>query len=56
MSQEYQIPGDIAFSEINDSINHLKQAVIAGKPWYIALLESIGLWTWSEENDWSQKT
>ncbi|MDY6893295.1 MAG: hypothetical protein SVO26_06245 [Chloroflexota bacterium] len=34
----------------NEAIQHLKQAIFAGKPWYIALLEAIGLWTCSEEN------
>jgi len=30
-------------------IRHLEQAIIAGKHWYLALLEAIGLWTESEE-------
>ena len=36
--------------EGNEAIRHLKQAVAGGKPWHIALLEAIGLWTWPEEN------
>jgi hypothetical protein len=32
-----------------ESIRHLEQAIIAGKHWYIALLEAIGLWTDGEE-------
>jgi hypothetical protein len=32
-----------------EAIRHLEQAVIAGKHWYLALLEAIGLWTESEE-------
>ena len=36
--------------EGNEAIRHLKQAVAGGKPWHIALLEAIGLWTCPEEN------
>jgi hypothetical protein len=36
-------------SQNDEAIRHLKQAVSAGKHWYIALLEAIGLWTASEE-------
>ncbi|MBM3118051.1 MAG: hypothetical protein FJ006_00610 [Chloroflexi bacterium] len=32
------------------AIEHLKQAVAKGKHWYLALLETIGLWKSSEEN------
>jgi hypothetical protein len=32
-----------------EAIRHLKQAIIGGKHWYIALLEAIGLWTDGEE-------
>jgi hypothetical protein len=32
-----------------EAIRHLEQAVIAGKHWYLALLEAIRLWTESEE-------
>jgi hypothetical protein len=32
-----------------EAIRHLKQAIADGKHWYIALLESIGLWTSAEE-------
>lgn len=32
-----------------EAIRHLKQAIADGKRWYIALLESIGLWTSAEE-------
>jgi len=31
------------------AIRHLKQAIISGQHWYIALLEAIGLWTTTEE-------
>jgi len=32
-----------------EAIRYLKQAIIGGKHWYIALLEAIGLWTDGEE-------
>jgi len=32
-----------------EAIRHLKQAIISGKHWYIALLEAIGLWKAAEE-------
>ena len=32
-----------------EAIGYLKQAIIGGKHWYIALLEVIGLWTTAEE-------
>jgi len=32
-----------------EAIRHLEQAIIAGKHWYIALLEAIELWTDGEE-------
>ncbi|MEK7280924.1 MAG: hypothetical protein AAB037_01050, partial [Chloroflexota bacterium] len=31
------------------AIEHLKQALAQGRPWYPALLEAIGLWTLAEE-------
>ncbi len=34
----------------NRAITHLKQEIAAGKNWYLALLEAIGLWTGAEEN------
>jgi hypothetical protein len=33
----------------NEAVQHLKQAIIGGKHWYIALLEAIGLWRSAEE-------
>ncbi len=33
-----------------EAIQHLKQSIAAGKHWYIALLEAIGLWGSGEEN------
>ena len=32
-----------------EAIRHLEQAITGGKHWYIALLETIGLWTATEE-------
>ncbi len=32
-----------------EAIRHLKQAIAAGQHWYIALLESMGLWSNAEE-------
>ena len=32
-----------------EAIRHLEQAIFAGKHWYIALLEAIGLWTEGDE-------
>jgi len=32
------------------AIRHLEQAIAAGKHWYIALLEAVGLWTSAEED------
>ena len=31
-----------------EAIRHLKQAIISGKHWYIALLEAVGLWDTAE--------
>jgi len=32
-----------------EAIRHLRQAIVNGQHWYIALLEAIGLWTTAEE-------
>lgn len=32
------------------AIQHLKQAIVEGKHWYLALLEAIGMWKSSEED------
>lgn len=34
----------------SEAVQHLKQAIAAGKPWHIAVLEAIGLWSWPEES------
>jgi hypothetical protein len=33
-----------------EAIRHLKEAIIAGKHWYLALIEAMRLWTASEES------
>ncbi|MFC1925438.1 hypothetical protein ACFLW2_01935 [Chloroflexota bacterium] len=38
-----QAPGD------REAILHLKQSILDGKQWYIALLEAVGLWASAEE-------
>lgn len=32
-----------------EALRHLKQALLEGKPWYLTLLESMGLWTLPRE-------
>jgi len=34
----------------SEAVQHLKQAIANGRPWHIALLEAIGLWSWPEES------
>lgn len=34
----------------NEPVRYLKQALAEGKPWYLALLEAIGMWTYPDEN------
>ncbi|OGO00557.1 MAG: hypothetical protein A2Y59_05910 [Chloroflexi bacterium RBG_13_52_14] len=34
----------------SEAVQHLKQAIAGGRPWHIALLEAIGLWSWPEES------
>ena len=36
-------------SAAEEAVNHLRQAIVSGKHWYVALLEAIGLWTAPEE-------
>ena len=33
----------------NEAITHFRQAVASGRPWHLALLEAIKLWTCPEE-------
>ena len=39
-----------ASGEDSHAIQHLRQSVADGKPWHVALLEAIGLWTCPEED------
>ena len=45
-------PNPCAVTSVGDSeaVQHLKQAIALGRPWHIALLEAIGLWSWPEES------
>ena len=50
MSYRDSGPDTVLPDEDNDAVRHLKMELAAGKPWHIALLGAIGLWTWPEEN------
>jgi hypothetical protein len=39
----------LAEFEDNEAVRHFKQAIIAGKNWYLALLEAISMWSLTEE-------
>ncbi len=43
VSSQASSPGDA------EAIRHLEEAIMAGKHWYLALLEAMGLWTSAEE-------
>jgi hypothetical protein len=47
--ENYNFKGVSSFED-NEAIRHLKQDVASGKPWHIALLEAIALWTLPEED------
>jgi len=47
---EKQASPQLTKTEDNEAIRHLKQEVAGGKHWYLALLESIGLWNTAGEN------
>lgn len=42
--------GDSGVSTESEAVRHFRDAVLSGKHWYIALLESIGLWTTIQES------
>ena len=48
MAQEN--PCSVTSVRDSEAILHLKQAIACGRSWHIALLESIGLWSWPEES------
>jgi hypothetical protein len=41
-------------SNIDAALNHFREALASGKHWYIAVLESIGMWTDETETDQGQ--
>lgn len=50
MPEEASDLNSVTSIENNEAIRYLKQAIAWGKPWHIALLEAIALWTWPEED------
>jgi len=50
MGQDNSTPCSIASVGDGEAVQHLKQAIASGRPWHIALLEAIGLWSWPEES------
>ena len=50
MGEELRPFGKTSVSRDNRAIAHFRQTVVMGKHWYIALLESIGLWNAPEEH------
>ena len=50
MDSKQQSQDDSSISTDNESVAYLRDAIAKGKHWFIALLESIAMWTLSEEN------
>ena len=50
MDSRQQSQDDSAICTDNESVAYLRDAIAKGKHWFIALLESIAMWTLSEEN------
>lgn len=50
MRQDNSIPCSVTSVGDGEAVLHLKQAIASGRPWHIALLEAIGLWSWPEES------
>jgi hypothetical protein len=50
MAQDSANPCSVTSVSDGEAVQHLKQAIVSGKPWHIALLEAIGLWSWPEES------
>jgi hypothetical protein len=50
MEDQLQFFGETRVSSDNEAIRYLKESIIQGKHWYIALLEAIERWTVSEES------
>lgn len=49
LANQFQ-PSELTSAGNNEAVRHLEEAITAGKHWYIALLEAIGLWTEAEED------
>ena len=50
MRQDNRISCAVTSVGDGEAVQHLKRAIADGKPWHIALLEAIGLWSWPEES------
>jgi hypothetical protein len=50
MRQDNPISWAVTSVGDGEAVQHLKQAIASGKPWHVALLEAIGLWSWPEES------
>lgn len=48
MDKQLQVPETMSAADA-EALSYLRQAIAAGKHWYLALLEAIGLWTSAEE-------
>jgi hypothetical protein len=48
-TNNHSISSEATLTSNSEAIAHLKQAIASGKHWYVALLETIGLWTSAEE-------
>jgi len=49
MARRKRSQGEKSVSTDNESVRHLRESIAEGKHWFTALLESIALWTLSEE-------
>ena len=43
-------PCSLASAGDSEAVQHLKHAIASGRPWHVALLEAIALWSWPEES------
>ena len=49
MARRKRSQGDNSISTENESVRHLRESIAGGTHWFTALLESIALWTLTEE-------
>ena len=49
MAQDNSDPCYVAAAADSEAIQHLKQAIAGGRPWHVALLAAIGLWSWPDK-------